>query len=98
MLFVDTALEVAIERDSKRSRSLGKVEVTNLWKSVQDAKAPLDRIFGSNFIYVDNNHYNDDIKGKLSVEMGKLIDKPSRKREALAWINQQMKELGISRL
>ena len=98
MLFVDTVLEVAIERDAHRRRTLGKEEATKLWNQVQLAKPALERVFSPNFIYVDNNHYNDDIKGKFHVEIGKLVDKPPRKREALAWIKQQMKELGISRL
>ena len=59
---------------------------------------PLDRVFGANFINVDNNHFSDDIKNKFHVAMGKLIDKPPKKRQATAWIKQQMKQLGISRL
>ena len=98
MLFVDTVLEVAIERDSQRSRSLGKEEVTKMWNRVQAAKIPISKVFGPNFINVDNNHFNDDIKNKFHVAMGKLIDKPPKKRQATAWIKQQMKQLGISRL
>ena len=98
MLFVDTALEVAIERDSHRKRTLGKEEATDMWNQVQLAKPALEKLFGSNFIYVDNNTYTDDIKNKIHVEMGKLINKPPKKREAKAWIKQQMKELGITRL
>ena len=98
MLYVDTILEVAIERDTNRSRSLGQEEVTKLWNRVQAAKMPLDKIFGPNFINIDNNYYTDDIKNKFHVAMGKLIDKPPKKRQANAWIKQQMKELGITRL
>ena len=97
-LFVDTALEVAIERDANRRRTLGKEEATNLWNQVQMAKPALEKSFGSNFINVDNNYYTDDIKNKFHVEMGKLITKPPKKRQATAWIKQQMKELGITRL
>ena len=98
MLYVDTILEVAIERDTNRSRSLGQEEVTKLWNRVQAAKMPLDKIFGPNFINIDNNYYTDDIKNKFHVEMGKMIGKPPKKRQATAWIKQQMKELGITRL
>ena len=98
MLFVDTVLEVAIERDAHRKRTLGKEEATKLWNQVQLAKPTLKKVFGSGFIEIDNNHYTDDIKNKFHVEIGKLVDTPPRKREALAWIKQQMKELGISRL
>ena len=98
MLFVDTALEVAIERDAHRKRTLGKEKATNLWNKVQLAKPALKKVFGSDFIEIDNNHYTDDIKNKFHVEMGKKIDKPPKKRQATAWIKQQMKELGITRL
>ena len=98
MLFVDTALEVAIERDAHRKRTLGKEGATELWNLVQLAKPALKTLFGSDFIEIDNNHYTDDIKNKFHVAIGKLVDTPPMKRQAKAWIKQQMKELGITRL
>jgi hypothetical protein len=98
MLFVDTALEVAIERDAHRKRTLGKEKAAKLWNQVQLAKPALKKLFGSDFIEIDNNHYTDDIKSKFYVAMGKLINTPPKKREATAWIKQQMRELGITRL
>ena len=98
MLFVNTALEIAIERDAHRKRTLGKEQATDLWNQVQLAKPALEKIFGSDFIEIDNNRYSDDIKNKFHVEMGKIVDKPPTKRQAKAWIKQQMKDLGITRL
>ncbi len=98
MLFVNTALEIAIERDAHRKRTLGKEQATELWNLVQLAKPALEKIFGSDFIEIDNNRYSDDIKNKFHVEMGKIVNKPPTKRQAKAWIKQQMKELGITRL
>ena len=65
---------------------------------MQLAKPALKTLFGSDFIEIDNNHYTDDIKNKFHVAIGKLVDTPPTQRQAKAWIKQQMKELGITRL
>ena len=46
MLFVDTSLPVAIERDAKRDRTLGPELVEEIWQGVQDNKEKFKELFG----------------------------------------------------
>ena len=57
MLFVDTSLPVAIERDANRSRTLGPETVENIWQNVQDNKERFKELFGDNFVAVENSVY-----------------------------------------
>ncbi len=55
MIFVNTDLETALERNRKRSRSLPDNEVEKMWKRVQDNISTYKTVFGSNaFFEVDN--------------------------------------------
>jgi len=56
MVFVNTSLEVALERNQRRPRKLPDAIVINSHKQIQKNMGRLQRIFGSrNFIVVDNN-------------------------------------------
>ena len=55
MIFVNTNLETAIDRDSKRKRTLGAKDATVMWNQVQDNLGKFQNFFGKNFIIVDNS-------------------------------------------
>lgn len=67
MIFVDTDLEVALQRNQQRSRVLPDNLVTKLWSEVQEAKAALSSLFGQDFHYINNNKY-----GPLDDEITKI--------------------------
>ena len=80
MLFVNTSLEVAIERDKNRDRVLGEEEVTKMWKAVQSNMGKFQSYFGrGNFLVVDNNSAGEDIFTQVFVEIGKLIKQKRKK-------------------
>ena len=100
MLFVNTSLEVAIERDKNRDRVLGEEEVTKMWKAVQSNMGRFQSYFGrESFILIDNNNvaapvprgaaWEKGIFDKLYVEIGKLIRTPPTSRAANAWMKSQ---------
>ncbi len=100
MLFVNTSLEVAIERDKNRDRVLGEEEVTKMWKAVQSNMGKFQSYFGrESFILIDNNNvaapvprgaaWEKGIFDKLYVEIGKLIRTPPTSRAANAWMKSQ---------
>ena len=90
MLFVNTSLDVAIERDLMRERTLGEEEVTKMWKAVQSNMGKFQQYFGrENFILVDNNNATERIFDKLHVQIEKLIKKEPTSRAATAWIKSQ---------
>ena len=56
MVFVNTSLDTAQERNLKRDRTLAADEVTRMWNAVQQNIGKFQRLFGGkNFIVVDNN-------------------------------------------
>ena len=93
MLFVNTSLDTAIERDKMRERTLGPERVSKLWNAVQANMGKFQSYFGRDkFILIDNNKSFEDNKvilDKMFVEIGKLIDKKPTSRAANAWIKSQ---------
>ena len=90
MIFVNTSLDVALQRNEARPRSLDEDEVKKMWDAVQKNMGKFQTYFGrSSFLLVDNNHAGDDIFTKIFVEIGKLIDTKPTSRAANAWIKNQ---------
>jgi shikimate kinase len=55
MIFVNTDLETAINRDQKRARTLGAKQVTGMWKDVQKNIGKFQNLFGNMMVIVDNS-------------------------------------------
>ena len=90
MMFVNTSLDTAQERNMMRDRKLDPDEVAEMWKAVQSNMGKFQRYFGrTNFILIDNNNATEEIFDKVYVEIGKLIDKKPTSRAANAWIKSQ---------
>jgi len=62
MIFVNTSLEVAIERNQNRPRSIPEYIVTNSWNGVQRNIGQFQRIFSPNrMLIVDNNRSEKEL-------------------------------------
>jgi shikimate kinase len=94
MIFVNTNLETAIERDKMRPRSLGAEAVTKMWKVVQDNIGKFQNYFGSNFTVVDNSTDSDfdNIMNRTYKKMVKFSKEPPKNPVARKWIKDQLKE------
>ena len=57
MVFVNTSLEVAQERNKSRDRVLPENLVEEIWKKCQNNLGGFQSMFGGNFIIVDNTEY-----------------------------------------
>ena len=91
MLFVNTSLDVAQQRNMMRARTLEPTEVEEMWKAVQQNMGKFQQYFGrQNFILVDNNSPSQDVLSELFVQMEKLIKEPVTHRAALAWMKTQL--------
>ena len=55
MIFVNTPLETSIERDKNRKRTLGRAMVTKTWEDVQRNRDVFKRMFGAQFVEIDNS-------------------------------------------
>ena len=91
MIFVNTSLETAQERNLQRKRTLASDEVTRMWNAVQQNIGKFQRLFGGkNFIVVDNNDAGEDIFEKVWKRCMLLIRKKVTNRIAKAWIAKEL--------
>ena len=90
MIFVNTSLDVAQQRNEMRPRQLDKAEVTKMWNAVQENVGKFQSYFGrKSFLVVDNNSTGEDVFTKVFVEIGKLVKQKPSSRAANAWIKNQ---------
>lgn len=92
MIFVNTDLETAIDRDKTRERTLGEVEVTKYWKEVQRNIGAFQTMFGKkNMLIVDNSNGKDFKVETLRAyrDVKKFLDKEPDNAKAKAWIKQE---------
>lgn len=61
MIFVNTSLQVAIERNSKRNRKIPEDLLMMMWFSCQNNLGHFQNIFGNNFRIVDKTKSNESI-------------------------------------
>ena len=87
MVFVNTSLEVSLERNLKRARRVDEKVVRQAWKAVQTNMGKFQSLFGgSNFAIVDNNKVNEDIMLTTFKSVKKFTSKPPASRFAKQWI------------
>ena len=91
MLFVNTSLDVALQRNAMRTRQLDATEVEKMWNAVQQNMGKFQLLFGRrNFILIDNNSAAEDVFHKLFVQIKTLVDDPVTSKAALTWIRSQL--------
>lgn len=83
MLFINTSLDVALQRNEERARTVNPSLVEKMWKSVQQNLGKFQSYFGrSNFVLVDNSKHleTSQEKKKFANDMYKIgknmIEKP----------------------
>ena len=91
MIFVNTSLDTAQERNKMRKRTLPEKEVAAMWNGVQQNMGKFQRLFGaSNMIIVDNNDAGEDVFNKVWKRISMLIRKKVSNPTAKRWISQQL--------
>ena len=97
MIFVNTSLDTALERNSQRARSVPEDIVVQSWKEVQSNIGKFSQHFRGNFVVVDNNDAGEDVFTKVFKQIKGLVGKKVRNPLAHQWVSKQMKERGIKR-
>ena len=69
MVFVNTSLEVAQYRNSKRSRTLPEDLVTTIWKECQHNLGAFQTMFSGNFRIVDNTKDGDNLTDEIKASV-----------------------------
>lgn len=89
MVFVNTSLEVALERNRMRERKLGDDMVAMMWKEVQNNLGKFQKLFGNgNLIIVDNSVYGDDILDQIEKEITRKLSKNVKNPIGKKWIQE----------
>ena len=91
MVFVNTSLEVALERNNARARKLPKDMVTKMWDEVQQNLGKFQRLFKSKrFEIVDNSEYGDTTPIDLvSKEINRFMKQPVSNPIGKKWIETE---------
>ena len=91
MVFVNTSLEVALERNAARDRKLPQDMVTKMWDEVQQNLGKFQRLFkAKRFEIVDNSKYGDSTPIDLvSKEIRKFLKQPVSNPIGKKWIEME---------
>ena len=100
MIFINTTLEVAQQRNATRDRELPEKMVKKIWTDVQKNLGRFQGLFGTNFIIIDNSEkktaQRDPKAGvvifpkKFYTALNKFIKSPIKSGLAKRWIKRQL--------
>jgi predicted kinase len=95
MIFVNTTLDVALERNQMRERKLDDKMVEKMWRAVQDNLGKFQKLFGpGRMLIVDNSEYGGDILNQIEKEISKKLNNPIKNPLGKRWISDNT---GINR-
>ena len=91
MVFVNTSLDVALERNRARPRSLPDAIIINSHKQIQKNMGRLQRIFGvRNFVVVDNNEVAQDVNPTVHKRIRGMVNRAPTSYQAVRWIHREL--------
>ena len=90
MIFVNTSIDVALERNEKRARSLQPSFVVKSWKDVQANIGAFNNMFRQGFIVVDNNDAGEDVFQTVWKRIQGLLRKKVTNSRAQNWIASEL--------
>jgi hypothetical protein len=94
MIFVNTSLEVAQERNAARKRKLKPELVEDIWRDVQENMGAFQSLFGgSNFVIIDNTEYGP-VSGAAQKAISAFLQTPIENATGKKWIEQELKAKG----
>ena len=106
MIFVNTSLDVALQRNAERPRKLAEPLVVQSWNDVQKNIGKFNNYFQGNFIIIDNNDAKEDVFTAVFKRVKKLANKKVQNKRAQQWIKMELQkkaegqrgELGTGRI
>ncbi len=90
MIFVNTSLDTALERNAKRARSVPEPLVVKSWKSVQSNIGKFSQYFRQNFVVVDNNNADEDVFNKVFKQVMSLAKGRVQNSLGQQWIANEL--------
>ena len=92
LIFVDTTLEVALQRNQERSRTVPEDIVRKSHATIQGNKPKLKQLFKQNYISINNDNATDDELNMAYKQVAKLVRKPVKNRTAKQWIENEIRK------
>ena len=94
MVFVNTSLNVALERNAKRERVVPEYITRNSWQTVQDNIGRFQNLFGlSNFVVVDNSQSEQELvtltMNKVNAVVRRFLTTPIKSYIAKRWMAKE---------
>lgn len=88
MVFVNTDLETALERNTKRKRSLPQDDVKRMWSEVQENIGKFQNFFGRYMYIIDNSDKSNSAGGINSMykRIRQFVEQPPQNKIARDWI------------
>ena len=90
MVFVNTSLDVALQRNAERARSVPEPIVVKAWKDVQSNIGKFSNMFRAGFIVVDNNDAGEDILKEVEKRVRGLLRKKVQNTRAKSWMAAEL--------
>ena len=90
MIFVNTSLDVALQRNEERPRKLPENIVVSSWNNVQKNIGKFQNLFRQNFIIVDNNDPNEPPHIEVFKRVKILANKKVTNGIAKRWIANEL--------
>ena len=100
MIFVNTSLDVALQRNAERARTVPERIATQSWKAVQSNMGKFSQHFRRNMIIVDNNDVKEDdgtLFNDVFKQIKSLLGRPVNNPTAREWVRMEMKRRGIDK-
>ena len=94
MVFVNTSLNVALERNAKRERVVPEYITKNSWQTVQDNIGRFQNLFGlANFVVVDNSKSEQELvtltMNKVNAVVRRFLSTPIKSYIAKRWMAKE---------
>lgn len=86
MIFVNTSLQVAIERNNKRPRKIPEDLLSQMWFSCQNNLGHFQNIFGNNFKIVDRTKSGEPVDKSVLRSVIQFLKSPVKNPIGKKWI------------
>jgi len=90
MIFVNTDLDVALERNQERERKLPTELVKSSWQAVQNNLGKFQSLFGSSNMLVVDNSEKKDFADIIKSKAREFVTRPVQNHIAKKWIKKEL--------
>ena len=90
MIFINTDLDVALERNQERERKLPTELVKSSWQAVQNNLGKFQSLFGSSNVLVVDNSEKKDFADIIKSKAREFVTRPVQNHIAKKWIKKEL--------